>query len=190
MRPTTPKRASGNERALKKGGAGGHPPRLFASGLSLEKAWIPARDRAGNHVAGSTLRRSQRDHLPMTEGPGPLSPHFSGEMGTPAGQAGPRGAAPRGREKPRPPVGYALSEAPRALGPTWRAYGLWSKPGSPPGTGREPTSQVRTCGGPEQNHLPKAAPASPGETLRPHVEGHIHFPERRKSVSSWKPNTS
>ena len=28
--------------------------------------------------------------------PGPLSPHFSGEMGTPAGQAGQRGAAPRG----------------------------------------------------------------------------------------------
>ena len=28
--------------------------------------------------------------------PGPLSPHFSGEMGTPAGQAGPRGAAPQG----------------------------------------------------------------------------------------------
>ena len=37
----TPKRASGNERALKPGGAGGIPPRLFASGLSLEKAWIP-----------------------------------------------------------------------------------------------------------------------------------------------------
>ena len=36
-----PKRASGNERALNPGGAGGHPPRLFASGLSLEKAWIP-----------------------------------------------------------------------------------------------------------------------------------------------------
>ena len=52
-----------------KGGAGGHPPRLFASGLSLEKAWIPARDRAGNHVAGLDLRRSQWDHLPMTEGP-------------------------------------------------------------------------------------------------------------------------
>ena len=31
-------------------------------------------------------------------GPGPLSPHFSGEMGTPAGQAGQRGAAPRGFE--------------------------------------------------------------------------------------------
>ena len=51
------------------GGAGGIPPRLFASGLSLEKAWIPARDRAGNHVAGLDLRRSQWDHLPMTEGP-------------------------------------------------------------------------------------------------------------------------
>ena len=64
MRPTTPKRASGNERALKKGGAGGHPPRLFASGLSLEKAWIPARDRAGNHLAGANLRWSRQDHLP------------------------------------------------------------------------------------------------------------------------------
>ena len=41
LRPTTPKRASGNERALKKGGRGASPPRLFASGLSLEKAWIP-----------------------------------------------------------------------------------------------------------------------------------------------------
>ena len=79
-----PKRASGNERALNPGGAGGHPPRLFASGLSLEKAWIPrpgpggepprrsgpalvqnrttcrgpspARDRAGTHVAGLDLR--------------------------------------------------------------------------------------------------------------------------------------
>ena len=28
----------------------------------------PARDRAGTHLAGPTLRRSQRDHLPMTEG--------------------------------------------------------------------------------------------------------------------------
>ena len=41
LRPTTPKPASGNERPLNPGGAGGHPPRLFASGLSLEKAWIP-----------------------------------------------------------------------------------------------------------------------------------------------------
>ena len=46
--PTTPKRASANERAIKEGGAGGHPPRLFASGLSLEKAWIPRPGPGGN----------------------------------------------------------------------------------------------------------------------------------------------
>ena len=38
--------------------------------------------------------------------PGPLFPHFSGEMGTPAGQAGPRGAAPQGRLPSHPPKGY------------------------------------------------------------------------------------
>ena len=43
----------------KPGGGGGPPPRLFASGLSLEKAWIPARDRAGNPLAGANLRRSK-----------------------------------------------------------------------------------------------------------------------------------
>ena len=48
LRPTTPKRASGNERPLKPGGAGGHPPRLFASGLSLEKARIPRPGPGGN----------------------------------------------------------------------------------------------------------------------------------------------
>ncbi len=37
--------------------------------------------------------------------PGPLSPHFSGEMGTPAGQAGQRGAAPQGRSKGQGPKG-------------------------------------------------------------------------------------
>ena len=31
--------------------------------------------------------------------PGPLSPHFSGEMGTPPGRRAPRGAAPRGTGK-------------------------------------------------------------------------------------------
>ena len=41
---------------------------------------------------------SERAMNPGSRGlaPGPLSPHFSGEMGTPAGQAGQRGAAPRG----------------------------------------------------------------------------------------------
>ena len=40
--------------------------------------------------------------------PGPLSPHFSGEMGTPAGQAGQRGAAPQGQLRSGPPRGYVL----------------------------------------------------------------------------------
>ncbi len=66
---TTAKTSERERAGLKHGGAGGHPPRLFASGLSLEKAWIPARDRAGNYVAGLDLRRSQWDQLPMTEGP-------------------------------------------------------------------------------------------------------------------------
>ena len=57
LRPTTPKRASGNERPLNPGGAGGIPPRLFASGLSLEKAWIPRPGPGGDprrraHPAG------------------------------------------------------------------------------------------------------------------------------------------
>ena len=61
-----------NERAIK--GAGASPPRLFASGLSLEKAWIPARDRAGNHLAGANLRWSKPDHLPTAETARPALP--------------------------------------------------------------------------------------------------------------------
>ena len=38
---TTAKTSECQRAGPKKGGAGGHPPRLFASGLSLEKAWIP-----------------------------------------------------------------------------------------------------------------------------------------------------
>ena len=37
----TPKRASGNERPLNPGGAGGIPPRLFASGLSPRESLDP-----------------------------------------------------------------------------------------------------------------------------------------------------
>ena len=55
LRPTTPKRASANERAIKRG-AGASPPRLFASGLSLEKAWIPPGTGRETYGAGSNLR--------------------------------------------------------------------------------------------------------------------------------------
>ena len=52
--------------------------------------------------------------------PGPLSPHFSGEMGTPAGQAGQRGAAPRGGFRAAHPKGTQYRPAPgrwSGLGP-------------------------------------------------------------------------
>ena len=57
---------------------------------------------------------SERAMNPGVQGrsPGPLSPHFSGEMGTPAGQAGQRGAAPQGRLRSRPPQGYAAPGCP------------------------------------------------------------------------------
>ena len=63
----------------KKGGAGGLPPRLFASGLSLEKAWIPRRDRAGTHLAGANLRRSK---------PGPPAENRLGRAPHPKAPAG------------------------------------------------------------------------------------------------------
>ena len=60
---TTAKTSECQRAGHKKRGGGGPPPRLFASGLSLEKAWIPARDRAGTHVAGLDLRWPYRNHL-------------------------------------------------------------------------------------------------------------------------------
>ena len=59
---------------------------------------------------------SERAMNPGVQGrsPGPLSPHFSGEMGTPAGQAGPPGRCAPRRLRSCPPTGYAV---PAALGP-------------------------------------------------------------------------
>ena len=70
--PRQNERAS-SERAIKRRGAGGIPPRLFASGLSLEKAWIPARDRAGRTTPQvPTCAGPNLDHLPTAKPP-PLS---------------------------------------------------------------------------------------------------------------------
>ena len=100
MRPTTPKRASGNERAIKPGvqgacprpsfspflgrngdprRAGGPPGALRPEAPEKPRPPVgyavphrsPARDRTGNPPAGPTLRRSRRDHLPTAEAPGP-----------------------------------------------------------------------------------------------------------------------
>ena len=78
----------------KKGGRGGHPPRLFASGLSLEKAWIP---RPG--PGGEPPRRSEPTPVPTRfppcqRQPGAACP-LSGCLGS-----HPRGAAPRGPRLP------------------------------------------------------------------------------------------
>ena len=45
---TTAKTSECQRAGPKPRGAGGHPPRLFASGLSLEKAWIPRPGPGGN----------------------------------------------------------------------------------------------------------------------------------------------
>ena len=60
--------------------------------------------------------------------PGPLSPHFSGEMGTPAGQAGPPGrCAPRVLSR-HPPLGYAAPSQARDRAPYDRGHcrPVWS----------------------------------------------------------------
>ena len=57
---------------------------------------------------------NERPSKPGVQGrsPGPLSPHFSGEMGTPAGQAGQRGAAPQGGFRGTHPEGTQHRAAP------------------------------------------------------------------------------
>ena len=107
---TTAKTSEWQRAGYKTGGPGGLPPALFLP-ISREKwgprraggppgalrpeasekprppegyvvpYQAPARDRAGTHVAGSTLRWFQRNRLPMTEAPGP-----SGATPTPSGQ--------------------------------------------------------------------------------------------------------
>ena len=57
----TPKRASGSKRAIKPGVQGAQPPALFPPAFSGESR-APARSRAGNHLAGSNLRWSRKDH--------------------------------------------------------------------------------------------------------------------------------
>ncbi len=44
----------------------------------------------------------------MTEGPGPLPLHFSGEMGTPPGRRAPGALRPEASQEPRPPEGCAV----------------------------------------------------------------------------------
>ena len=91
---TTAKTSEWERAGHKKRGAGGIPPRLFASGLSLEKAWIP---RPG--PGGKPPRRSEPTPVPTRfppcqRQPGAACP-LSGCLGS-----HPRGAAPRGPRLP------------------------------------------------------------------------------------------
>ena len=81
-------------------------------GLSIPKVTAPLsyqRQRSPKRAS-----ESERAINPGVQGrsPGPLSPHFSGEMGTPAGQAGQRGAAPQGGFRGTHPEGTQHRAAP------------------------------------------------------------------------------
>ncbi len=73
----------GSERAIKKGA--GPSPRLFASGLSLEKAWIPPGTGRETTLQVLTCDGPNGTTYRCQRTPGPIS---QGRNGPPAGQAG------------------------------------------------------------------------------------------------------
>ena len=94
QRQRSPKRASGSKRAINPGSRG--LPLVFFPPTFFKESRAPPPESAGDSRRRVHPATVPTELLPMTEGPGPLSPHFSGEMGTPAGQAGPPGrCAPR-----------------------------------------------------------------------------------------------
>ena len=110
-------------------------------GLSIPEGIAPQTDqrqRSPNPASGN-----ERPSKPGVQGrsPGPLSPHFSGEMGTPAGQAGQRGAAPRGFET-APTTRRVRTTGDLAPGPTSGAAGRRSNPAK-----KEPPLWSATRGG-------------------------------------------
>ena len=88
------------------------PENASQIGLSIPEVTTPLsyqRQRSPKRAS-----ESERAINPGVQGrsPGPLSPHFSGEMGTPAGQAGQRGAAPQGCFRGTHPEGTQPRPAP------------------------------------------------------------------------------
>ena len=81
---------------------------------------------------------NERPSKPGVQGqsPGPLSPHFSGEWGPPAGQAGPPGPRPKGWLRSHPPKGYAAPCRPWQVVPLEPPQVSTCKGGFPPGPGR------------------------------------------------------
>ena len=104
--PTIPKTSEWERAAIKAGSRG--LPLVFFPPTFFKESRAPLPESAGNPRCRVYPAMVPTESPIDDRGPGPLSPHFSGEMGTPAGQAGQRGAAPQGREEPRPPQGYAV----------------------------------------------------------------------------------
>ena len=69
----------------------------------------PYRNTAPHHAKTSEWQRAgHKKGGPGGKAPGPLSPHFSGEMGTPPGRRAPGALRPEASQEPRPPEGYAV----------------------------------------------------------------------------------
>ena len=125
---TTAKTSEWQRAGYKKGGAGGIPPRLFASGLSLEKAWIPAPDRGGGP------RRRVEPAMVLT---GP--PADTGRPPGPTWQVSPCTGRPCRH------VPLSLRRRPRRSPRSWTGCG----PGIPPGP-RPSAAAARRAGRPSQ----------------------------------------
>ena len=103
------------------------PENASQIGLRISEEIVPRTDQS--QPSPNPASGNERLSKPGVQGacPGPLSPHFSGEMGTPAGQAGPRGAAPRGFET-APTTRRVRTTEDLAPGPTSGAAGRRSNP--------------------------------------------------------------
>ena len=87
--------------------------RIFLENASQIGLGIPEETAPLSYQRQRSPKRANESERAMTPGvqgqsPGPLSPHFSGEMGTPAGRRGNGVLRPEAPEKPRPPAGYAV----------------------------------------------------------------------------------
>ena len=126
------------------------PENASQIGLRISEEIVPRTDQS--QPSPNPASGNERLSKPGVQGacPRPSFSPFLGRNGDPRRAGGHRGAAPRGREKPRPPVGYALPEPPRPPAPPGGPMGSGPSLDPPPGTGREPTSQVLTCDGPNR----------------------------------------
>ena len=76
-------------------------------GTHMGTVLAPPPEQCGTTAKTSEWQRAgHKTGGPGGTAPGPLSPHFSGEMGTPPGRRAPGALRPEAPEEPRPPKGY------------------------------------------------------------------------------------